>query len=47
MEIAAVATARVLAVLCWHLTIRPEDLRLWCPPVARRYGAPNILLTPA
>jgi transposase len=31
MQVAAVATARKLAVLCWHLTIRQEDYAFALP----------------
>jgi len=50
MQVAAVATARKLAVLCWHLTIRQEDYAFTLPSLIAhkrrklelRAGAPPV-----
>jgi transposase len=36
MQVAAVATARKLAVLCWHLTIRQQDYAFALPSLIAR-----------
>lgn len=36
MQVAVVATARKLAVLCWHLTIRQEDYAFALPSLIAR-----------
>jgi hypothetical protein len=49
MQVAAVATARKLAGLCWHLIIKGEDYAFALPPLIahkqrkleRRAGAPS------